>query len=110
MLMENVTLHITENDTETIPLSDNIICDIFLQVDNEIKDFAIDSHSDSFSPRRDNSDDISKNCPFTSTIFSCCDIEWRKEENKERVKKSPLFTPKTIPPQNMIIDSNYLHI
>ncbi len=53
--MENVTLHITENDTETIPLSDNIICDIFLQVDNEIKDFAIDSHSDSFSPRRDNS-------------------------------------------------------
>ena len=40
---------------------------------------------------------------FTSTLFSCCSNDWGPR-NKRRETQSPLFSPNSMPPQNMIID------
>ena len=40
---------------------------------------------------------------FTSILFSCCSGEWNSRKQR-RDMHSPLFTPRSIPPQNIIID------
>ena len=40
---------------------------------------------------------------FTSTLFSCCSGDWG-ERHKRREMQSPLFSPRSMPPQNMIIE------
>ena len=39
---------------------------------------------------------------FTCALFSCCGNDW-DPRNKRREVQSPLFTPTTIPPQNIIM-------
>ena len=40
---------------------------------------------------------------FTSTLFSCCSGDWGPR-HKRREMQSPLFNPRSMPPQNMIIE------
>ena len=40
---------------------------------------------------------------FTSTLFSCCSGDWGTR-HKRREIQSPLFSPRDVPPQNMIIE------
>ena len=40
---------------------------------------------------------------FTSTLFFCCSGDWGGR-HKRREMQSPLFSPRSIPPQNTIIE------
>ena len=40
---------------------------------------------------------------FTATLFSCCSGDWAPR-HKRREMQSPLFSPRSMPPQNMIIE------
>ena len=44
---------------------------------------------------------------FTSTLFSCCSNDWGPR-TKRRQAQSPLFSPRSMPPQNMIIEATPL--